>query len=161
MGSILAKIRKKTKKRTCFLISALYFASVLMFIATILSADDNITVGFFACLSFCCIIVSILFLAAGLYDPGPDESAIKQPRFYTLNQDGDIVLTEVEVSTPPSLDCTEICRADGRVDISMEIHSKEQAVEVLAALAVMYDKGDIAAADYHNNVRKIREHFNL
>ena len=43
----------------------------------------------------------------------------------------------------------------------MEIHSEEQAKEVLAALAVMYDRGDISDADYHDNVHKLREHFKL
>ena len=39
----------------------------------------------------------------------------------------------------------------------MQIHSEEQANEVLAALAIMYDKGDIADGDYHRIVRQIRE----
>ena len=52
-------------------------------------------------------------------------------------------------------------RADGKFDIAMEIHSKEQAVEVLAALAVMYDRGDISDTDCHDNVHKLREHFKL
>ena len=121
---------------------------------------DNVEKGTLAFAFFFSLVCGSLLLAAGLRDTDRDKrAAAKPPRFYTVNQDGDIVLTEV--SAPPPLDCTEIRRADGKVDISMEIHSEEQAAEVLAALAVMYDRGDITADDYHGNVRKIREHFNL
>ena len=160
MGRILAKIQKKVGKWYCFVYSALFFIFAFAFISMIsFSVWDTSHKGIFAFAFFFSLICGIFLLAVGLYDPGTDESAVKPPRFYTLNEDGDIVLTEV--STPPPLDLKETRRADGKVDISLEIHSKEQAVEVLAALAVMYDKGDLADTDYKRSVHKIREHFNL
>lgn len=160
MGSIFAKIQKRVRKRGCYIISSIGFVGAILSLG--ISTDvllDNFVKGFLAFFAFCYLIIGILFLAAGLHDPGPDESTIKPPRFYTANQDGKIVLTEV--SAPPPLDLKETRRADGKVDISMEIHSKEQAVEVLAALAIMHDKGDIDGDDYRSGVHKIREHFNL
>ena len=161
MGKIIAKIRKRIGKSFCFSIFLVGFVGTLTTMGAISSGlvDDNITIGFLVLCLCCFTITGVLFLAAGLHDTSRDETVVKPPRFFTADKDGNIVLTEV--STPPPLDCNEIRRADGKVDISLEIHSKEQAVEVLAALAVMYDKGGIAAADYNCNVQKIREHFNL
>ena len=160
MGSIFAKIQKKVKKRNCYIISSIGFAGAILAFGTSVSAPlDNFAKGFLEFFAFCYVIIGILFLAAGLHDLGQDEGAIKPPRFYTVNKDGDIVLTEVSAS--PSLDYIETRREDGKVDISMQIHSKEQAVKVLAALAIMHDKGDIADIDYNRSVHKIREHFYL
>ena len=161
MGRILAIIQRTCKRRNCFILSAIGLAGV--FLSLGISTDvllDNFVKGFLAFFAFCCLISVILFLAAGLYDSSRDEStAIKPPRFYTVNEDGKIVLTEV--SAPLPLDLKETRRADGKVDISMEIHSKEQAVEVLAALAIMHDKGDIDGDDYRRGVHKIRECVDL
>ena len=119
---------------------------------------DNFDKGILTFALFFSLICGGLFLAAGLHN-SDTAAERKLPRFFTLNKDGEITLTEVAV--PPPLDLKETRRADGKVDVAMEIHSKEQATEVLAALAVMYDRGDISGADYRDNVRKIREHFNL
>ena len=149
--------------------SATSFIGVFLFLAVGASLIDQIeylvvleTFIIFVLIALCFFICGILFFAAGLHDPDRNESTIKQPRFYTVDKDGKTVLADVDtILAKPSIDCKEIRRADGKVDVSMEVHNKEQAVEVLAVLAVMYDKGDIAAGEYHSNVHKIREHFNL
>ena len=159
MGSILAKIQKSVRKCFCFLYSALFFICAFAFISMIsIGSWDNFDKGILTFAIFFYLICGGLFLAAGLHNP--DTAAERKlPRFFTLNKDGEITLTEVTV--PPPLDYKEIRRTDGEVEVSMELRSKEQAVEVLATLAVMYDRGDISGADYHDNVRKLREHFNL
>lgn len=164
MGSAFAKIQKKAGKRSCCIISIIGLAGALPFLIMSTSnfLDDYFVKEFCAFIAFCDFIIGTVFLAAALHDSDRDKGAavgLKPLRFFTVNQGGDIILAEV--SAPPPLDCTEMCREDGKVDISVGLHSKEQAVKVLAALAIMYEKGDIAAADYHCNVHKIREHFNL
>ena len=161
MGSFFAKIQRALGKTFCFLYSALLIMCAFAFPGLIsIGVWDNSDKGILTFAFFLSLTCGILLLAAGLHDSDRDgRAAAKPPRFFTVNEDGKIILTEI--SAPPPLDCKEIRRADGKVDISMEIHSKEQALEVLAALAVMYDKGDISADDYHCNVHKIREHFNL
>ena len=166
MGKILAVIQKKFGKKPCYYLSAIGFFGTfvgMMFLSDPLLNDSDSSKGFNTFFTICYLIFSIVFLAAGLHEPGRDEGAGTKPlRFFTVDQDGKTVLADVDtILAEPSFGYKETRRADGKFDISMEIHSKEQAVEVLAALAIMYDKGDVSSADYHRNVHKIREHFNL
>ena len=160
MGNILAKIQKGSGKSLCFFYAALFLICAFLIICmSFISGWYN---GIFPLVFFLSLICGVLFLAAGLHDAERDESITVEPKpliFSTLDENGKIIKKEF-YPTPP-LECKEIRRTDSKVDFSIEIHSKEQAVEVLAALAVIYDKGDITDADYHYNVRKIREHFNL
>ena len=68
-------------------------------------------------LTFFYIIFGILFLAAGLYDPGRDESITVETKplvFSTLDENGKIIKKEF-FATPP-LVCKEICRTDDKTD---------------------------------------------
>lgn len=158
-------IIQKIGKGYCFALSAVGFSFGCMILLTqyVMGGMSSDFVKIFEIIgSIYGFVIGAVFLAAALYDSDQDKDNTakrKAPRFYTVNEDGNIVLTGIS-DTPP-LNYTEKRREDGKVDIFMQIHSKEQATEVLAALAVMYDKGDIADVEYRRTVRQIREYFDL